>query len=111
MSGRAGNGNIGDYMRPEYGSVTKVQPQSRDLNPIGIGDGNNLGVFSSKPSDNYQSMTIDQASANAYGEAPYNELSREMMRRQEEQDFIEEEMNFARKGSIGSIEMNNLPPT
>jgi hypothetical protein len=62
-------------------------------------------------------MTIDQdypesgASGNPYGAGPSNELSREMMRRQEEQDFIDEEMNFARQGSIDTVDMGNFPPT
>lgn len=37
---------------PEYGSVKKVMPKSRDY-----GEANS---YSSRPIDNYQSITIDQ---------------------------------------------------
>lgn len=87
---------------PEYGSVKKVMPKSRDL-------GNGEGIsnsYSSRPIDNYQSITIDQGypdqngAANAYGLPPQQhsnaEMQREMARKQQEIDFINEERNFAR---------------
>ena len=48
-AGRAGNAIMNDYRVPDYGSIQKVVPKSRDLNPMGNLDGAN---FSSKPEHN-----------------------------------------------------------
>ncbi len=47
-AGRAANAMMYDYRSPEYGSIQKVVPRSRDLNPVGSMD-NNTQAFSSKP--------------------------------------------------------------
>ena len=78
-----------DYRMPEYGSVRKVMPGSRDQNPLGAGDG---PVYSSKPQDNYQSLTIEQPTS---GVPQMSDNQREMMRRQEEEAFMAEERNYA----------------
>ena len=52
--GRAGNAIMSNYNAPDYGSVKKVMPLSRDPNLMG-----NEPIFSSKPSANYQSIEID----------------------------------------------------
>ena len=54
--GRAANAIISNYEGPNYGSVKKVMPLSRD--PTGHGEASQP-VFSSKPADNYQSMEIN----------------------------------------------------
>lgn len=54
-AGRAANAMMHDYSMPEYGSVKKVMPKSRDMGMDGNGNS-----YSSRPQDNYQSITIDQ---------------------------------------------------
>ena len=56
-AGRAANAMMYDYRVPDYGSIQKVMPKSRDMNPMGAMD-NHAGGFSSKPQTgpNYQSL-------------------------------------------------------
>ena len=55
--GRAGNQILNDYRMPaEYGSIQKVMPGSRDP---AMNEGGSTPVYSSKPSANYQHMSIE----------------------------------------------------
>ena len=106
-AGRAANAMISDIRGSggyEYGSIQKVMPRSRDHGYGGVAADQH---YSSRPTANqiYQSMQFE-AQPDGAGADPSSEFRQNIAAR--EQQFIEEERNFAKENVGGDPEFAPL---